>query len=317
MLFALSFLGQIPMDESTPRPLNREQQQAKDRIEALGGGVLRHYGVDGPPLDRISFKDRFTDAEIPLLWPFCEAPPISMGFGKAKLTDRGVASALQRFPSLKGLTIWQMPVGDIALAPLEHFDQLEEVSLGETQITSETLRYVGKQAKLFHLTISETNVDDSGMRHLEQLKELKRLFVGNTRLTSAGLGSIAKITSLQSLLLNDTQVDDEGLHQLTPLENLEVLRLDGTQVTNAGMVHIAKLKSLKTLYVHRTKVDENGLAALQNMPKLEEVRWVLVPDKATPEQKRFHFRFHAYLPAHFDRARDAREKFERGELKFE
>ncbi|MCI0359613.1 MAG: hypothetical protein L0211_14145, partial [Planctomycetaceae bacterium] len=59
-----------------------------------------------------------------------------------------------------------------------------------------------------------------------------------------------------------------------------------------------------------------GLVSLKDMPNLEDVRWEgsRVP---TPETKRFHAGFILYLPANAHKWKDVREKFDRGELKFD
>jgi len=297
------------------RELPAEQFAAARQIILLGGNVWLNHRTGKVPAESVSFQgERFTDAAVPLLWPFRNTPIRGIGFVRTKVTDDGIAQAFQSFPTLKSITVFEMPVGDAALAPLERFNDLEHVSLGQTQITSASLRHFAHQSSLAHISISETAVDDAGLKHLEGLSQLKWLSLGNTKITSAGLVSIGKIDSLEKFLgLNDTPVDDEGLKYLVSLQKLETLGLDGTRITNAGMVHLARLFSLKELYVGRTKVDAEGLALLQNMPKLEEVRWV-DHEKATLEQKRFHARFILYLPANANRWKDAREKFERGEL---
>jgi len=318
-LTILVSLGQAPVNdepkfvESRLQLINnlpQEQFQTAKKIILHGGDVSPYEkGSIG-----ISFTgNNFTDAELPLLAPFYGTSVASVSFIRAKVSDAGIASALARFPSIRSIHIFEMSASDVATAPLSQFHDLEYVDFGGTTITAASLRHMAHQPRLSSLSVSPTNCDDTGLKYLEGLRQLKWLALGKTKITSAGLVSLGKIVSLETLLLNDTQIDDEGLKHLESLQNLQTLRLDGTKITNRGMAHVAMLAALKDVDVERTQVNEEGIALLQNMPKLDEVRWV-DEEKATLDQKRFHFRFHAYLPANRGRWKEPRERFERGEL---
>jgi Leucine-rich repeat (LRR) protein len=331
LLFLIpSLIGQPPM-EVIIRPLREvhpervqlwkqlppEQRIAAEQIEALGGGVMMNHVTGKPPAELVIFRgDRFTDTELRLLLPFRGTELYGLALTQAKITDAALARSLEDFPKLRHIGVTDMAIGDKALTPLERLNDLEDIVLSRTNVTSAVLPLIGRQHGLTSLDIADTKVNDVGFKYLEGLSKLTRLSAGRAKFTSVALASIGKLTNLESLTLHETQIDDDGLVHLSSLQSLQSLRIDGTNITNAGMVHVAKLNALRDLDVERTKVDEKGLALLQNMPNLREVRWV-DEEKATPEQKRFLARFLLYLPANANRWKDAREKFERGELKFE
>jgi hypothetical protein len=325
LILVLAAIAQGPMNTQPQfvesrlellKSLPPHQFEGAEKIIMLGGDVW--LSDKDPQLVSLNFRGkRFTDEQVPWQWPFRGAKVYGIAFVNASVSEEGIARSLEEFPAIKSIAVTQMHVGDKALAPLDRFNELENVSLGETHITSASLRHMSHQRRLQYLSIPATKIDDAGLINLERIPTLKSLDLGNTAVTSGGLKSIGKIASLESLGLHNTRVDDEGLVHLTELRSLRSIRLDGTRITNAGMAHIARLSSLKDLYMDRTEVDESGLALLQNMPKLEEVRWLEDEERATPEQKRSHAKFHLYLPANLDRWKDAREKFERGELKFD
>jgi len=322
-VIALSALGQQPMDFKARQiedsisllgKLPRDQFKAAKQIILLGGDVWPCPAPQDNVPERIAFTGpKFTDREIRLLEPFYGTSVYTIGCGNTRLTNEGIARMLAQFPNAKNVGVMEKNARDGALAPLAGFHDLEQVTFRGQGFTSSCLKHLTRQSKLRQIDVSETPIDDGGLQYFENLQALKWLSLGRTKITAAGLSSLGKINSLETLLINETDVDDVGFKHLEGLQKLQSLRLDGTKITNRARVRIAKLSSLKDLCVENTQVDEKGLAILQNMPKLEEIRWV-DPEKATPEQKRFHLRFHFYLPAHRDRWKDQREKFERGEL---
>jgi hypothetical protein len=310
----------IPLRELYPnkiqdwKRLPPEQRSASEQIEALGGGILMHYGNEGRQIDLITYKGRqFTDDHVPLLRAFSANPPYSVGFVNTKLSNEGIAGALACFQSLKSVHVSEMPIGDSALHTLEKFVDLEQLTLSETLATSAVLQHVAGHKPLWNLDVARTMVDNSGLNHLSGHANLKWLNVGKTQVTSACLPAIGTLARLESLTLHDTNVSDEEFIHIANLQNLTSLQLSGTRITNAAMSHVAKLTALKDLDIEGTAVDEKGLALLKDMPHLRVVRWV-DSEKATPDQRRFFAKFILYLPGNMDRWKEIRGQLDRGEI---
>jgi len=296
------------------RALPPDQFEAARKIVDLGGNVWQKKPPDDPRVNMIVFSgEQFTDAELALLEPFRGKPIRDIAFVNAKVSEAGIVRTLRDFPDQKAVCVTQMPIGDLALAPLAQFRDLEDVQFSSTKITSAILPLIGQQRGLKHLSLGETAVDDTGFAHLEGLSKLEFLGLNNTIITSAALTSIGKLTNLEIMTLRGTQIDDDGLKHLTGLKRLRQLDISETKITNAGMVHIAQLSGLDKLTVTNTKVDAKGVALLQKMPKLKDVDWV-DHEKATLEQKRFHGRFSLDLPANANLWKDLREQLQRGEV---
>jgi hypothetical protein len=88
---------------------------------------------------------------------------------------------------------------DSLLALLQELHQLEDLSLGGTQVT------------------------DEGLIHIKMMTGLKKLSLYNTQITDAGLSHLRGATQLESLDLVSTRVTDHGCEELqAALPNLEI-----------------------------------------------------------------------------------------------
>ena len=78
--------------------------------------------------------------------------------------DRGALDALATLPKLRSLRISaQSDLGDAEAASLQHFSNLEELNLSDTNVTDASLRYFASMPRLKHLVLSRTKITAAGI----------------------------------------------------------------------------------------------------------------------------------------------------------
>lgn len=135
------------------------------------------------------------------------------------------------------------------LAELEEgLEELTELKLNGSQVTSEGLVALEKFEQLESLDLSSTKLGNSAM---EQLKEVH------------GAGHLKSLTTLS---LVGAPVDDMGLYFLKDMGQLKHLSLSNTQVTDTGLELCVHLPELESLDVSYTGVNGSGFKFLKDCP---------------------------------------------------
>jgi hypothetical protein len=188
----------------------RQQKEAVEEIEKLGGGVLYDYQIQQPGgllpgthppgpawLRNLLGEDFFTTV-------------VYASFVYSPVTDAGLEH-LKGLTRLRGLAIVEAKATGVGLEPLKGMAQLQTLDFDLTPIT------------------------DVGLKYLKGLRHLQLLHLGRTKVTDAGLEHLKVLTQLRTLDLWDTQVTDAGLEHLKGLRQLETLSLKRTRVTDGGV----------------------------------------------------------------------------------
>jgi hypothetical protein len=217
----------------------REQRQAIEAIEKLGGSVWCFPTSDGIGRKVLTLVERLTGEEL-----YVDAVQVSLP-GKA-VRDGGL-SYLSGFTGLRQLFVRN--VGPGACRPSE--------------ITKVGMTHLQGLTELERLYMNNIGVTDDGLGYLRGLTQLKHLEVGATDVTDAGLKHLHGLTQLEGLNLSMTEVTDAGLEHLNGLTRLEYLNLDMTKVTDAGLEHLQRLTQLRQLDIGGTAVTDAGVAELQ------------------------------------------------------
>ena len=142
------------------------------------------------------------------------------------------------------------------LSQIEHFDQLEELSLDGPGVTDAALVHLAGLSRLKVLDLGDTRISDAGLVHLEGLTELQDLSLAfsGARISDAGLAHLKGLTKLQNLnLMGLARVGDAGLAHLKGLTRLQWLDLADTGVSDAGLVNLKGLTQLRTLNLRKTR----------------------------------------------------------------
>ena len=142
------------------------------------------------------------------------------------------------------------PEGELTEADLEKVTFFDLAG----SCTDEGLKEVAKLQNLEGLTLHNTQITDEGLKEAAKLQKLKELNLGGTlpftgKTTDKGLKEVAKLQKLEQLWLSGTQITDEGLKEVAKLQNLERLSLNATKVTDEGLKEVAKLQMLQQLYL--------------------------------------------------------------------
>ncbi|MEX2119042.1 MAG: glycosyltransferase [Pirellulales bacterium] len=199
-----------------------------------------------------------------------------------RLVVRGqwfTGAGLARLPArrLARLSLGSSGAHDEALAKIGKFQQLEELELDETNVTSSVLAHLEPLEQLKSLNMSGTGVSDAGFSAIGKLSRLESLDLGRTRVTGQSLRHLANLQQLRSLNLAHTGVDDEGLSHLGELPRLESLALENTAITGAGFGRLEGLDALVSLNLNGTRVGDSALRQLGELPNLKRLEMSSTP----------------------------------------
>jgi hypothetical protein len=202
------------------------------------------------------------DVQAQIMWTRIGPPRLQAALGsRAYLLDR-----VDRV----GLNSWYPPPDDHVIH-LKAFHRLKDLSLWDSRVGDDALRYVGACGALEELYLHNLPITDAGLAHLRGLKRLRVLTLSNTRITDAGLAHLARLSNLEELHLDKEHyiegpginVTDRGLAHLENLPRLRELDLRGLPITDAGLVHVGRVQSLKSLGISETAVTAGGLPHLR------------------------------------------------------
>ncbi|MDP6795041.1 MAG: c-type cytochrome domain-containing protein [Verrucomicrobiota bacterium] len=114
-------------------------------------------------------------------------------------------------------------VKDKHIAPLADIQNLSELDLGNTQITSAGLAHISRANSLTKLSLANTATDDSGLKQIEGLSNLMSLNLYNTKVTDAGLASLKDMKFLRKVYGWQSGITDKGVAELKKaLPNVDV-----------------------------------------------------------------------------------------------
>lgn len=104
--------------------------------------------------------------------------------------------------------------GNITYLSLYEYDQ---------PVTDAMLEIAAQFEDLEDLSLDDTNINDDQLRYLCRLTKLKDLDLAGTRITDAGLGHLHGLTNLENVWLNETRVTADGIRKLRhALPNAEI-----------------------------------------------------------------------------------------------
>ncbi len=113
------------------------------------------------------------------------------------------------------------------MAHLDALTNLEDLLLGDTQITDAGMIHLKGLTKLERLELHDTKITDAGLVHLKGLTNIEWMSLSGFEITDAGLVHLEDLTSLEDLCLWDTKVTDEGVKKLREaLPNCDIHHLD-------------------------------------------------------------------------------------------
>lgn len=188
-------------------------------------------------------------------------------------SDRITGAGLDQLagPMLVRLILGNTAAHDDALKNVGKFQQLQQLELLETDVTSGVLKHLGGLAQLKILRLSGTGVSDTGFSEISKLTALESLELARTKITGQSLRHVANLDKLKSLDLRNTRVDDAGLSFLGKLILLEALLLENTPITGASFGQLGALDNLVELNLNGTRVGDSALQQLGELPTLQRL----------------------------------------------
>ncbi len=149
--------------------------------------------------------------------------------------DGDLVELARQFPDTRDLMLGCTQVTDVGLSNLQHFHNLDSLSLQRLPITDQGLRNLTGHCDLTFLDLSATSITDEGLKCLIELPRLEELRLSNTRVSDKGLTHLRGHRNLKLLVLYDTVVTQQGITELRKsLPDCEIKRKQHVPHTERG-----------------------------------------------------------------------------------
>lgn len=136
------------------------------------------------------------------------------------------------------------------LGDLSH--QCVVLNVEGTQISDESLQFIGNYERLRQLQLSGTKITDSGLQHLRDLQSLKHLELDCKSISDTGLVNLEGLKNLKVLYLPESAITEQGLDSLARFKNLQELHVTVKEVTHEIIDKLqTKLPKCKIIYQER------------------------------------------------------------------
>lgn len=145
---------------------------------------------------------------------------------------------------------------DRGLIHFRHNTTLKELSLRETQITGEGMKYISSMSNLKELDIDGLPIDKKGFREIAKMDQLTKLCISNSILDDKALEIFYGMKKIRELYLDGTRISDVSMPWIGSLPKLQCVYLDGTLVTDVGIKCLFGKKHLYLVSLDKTKVTE-------------------------------------------------------------
>jgi hypothetical protein len=188
-----------------------------------------------------------------------------------QVTDAGMVH-IKDVPRLEELTLGQSNVSNTGLWHVGQLTGLRKLYLRSDTISDDGLQYIGNLSELDRLGLCGVDVSDAGLVHLKGLTNLTGLWIVDTNISGTGLENLSELPGLDNLRIRAAPITDSGLGGLRALTRLRRLSLSDTRaVTDVGLSHVGKLPQLEWLMLVNVPVTDAGLAHLEQMPCLDNL----------------------------------------------
>ena len=163
------------------------------------------------------------------------------------------------------------------LAPISHLTGLQILTLSETGITNEQMKYLKPLRALRALELSqEFSIGNAGMASLKDLPALEYLDL-DTGATDAGLKHVGQLPNLRWLRIRTGKIYGPGLAELVNLPRLERLCIWGTSpISDRHIKYLEGLTQLKslTLWGIADRLTDASVASIAKLKNLEELHFI-------------------------------------------
>lgn len=187
---------------------------------------------------------------------------------------------LEDFLKIKSITLNPVTLDNeyvpIEFDDLQYFRNLESLSISNTKIDEEELKYIYTLPELKRLSLYDCSLDT--LKDINYLKKLEVLEFSH--LNYNDISSISTLSNLKELKIAGTNIDS-----LEFIRNLNLISLDISYSTISNLEVIKEMYTLQKLYIKNINIDINDIIKLPSIlelhvsdDKVEEVKQ-LVTDK--------------------------------------
>ncbi len=142
------------------------------------------------------------------------------------------------------------------------------------KVTDEWMVEVAKFQQLEELSLVDSQVTDEGLSKLRKLSLIRARLSENERLTDKAMETVADWEKLKTLdLFNLPNLTDEGVHTIRGLASLEELILANNELTDKSVEVLQGFKKLKYLGIGANFIEFRSYEAIQDALPNCKVNW--------------------------------------------
>lgn len=183
-------------------------------------------------------------------------------------------------------------IGSNHLGMIRYLDEIESLSLDQSDVDSEALLSLACLPALRELSVANTDIDDRLLRAVGKYQKLEALDFQGTLVTENGLQELADCDQLHTLIMNDACATDEALVVVGKHPNINHLEacadresppnwyhkgfgghllIDSDQISDRGLGAIDSTARFSSLYLRSPKITGSFLRGWGSLEDLEYV----------------------------------------------
>jgi hypothetical protein len=156
-------------------------------------------------------------------------------------------------------------------AKLASLQELSELSLAATPVSTAIVRELAKLDRLTSLDLSDCAVKPGALADLARGASLTVLKLRGCALAEEDFSTISRLSHLSELDLAHSNVTDADVERLAALTRMSAMRLAKTRVSGKGLRLLRGLRDLRILDVRGMVLDDGDLDCIFGFPELDEL----------------------------------------------
>jgi len=226
-----------PEDRGTPASATAEVLKVTARVKELGGEVV------------------YSDGRI---------VGIDLAKGRMSASDEDIA-LIAKIDDLFEFRAAGNAITDVSCKLLAGFENLESISLENTQVTNAGLQQLGQLKKVHTLRLRRNpRLTDEALSQLPHWKELDTVALIESEFTDAAIDPLIRCPKLRDVDFRGTVgITGAGLAKLHQLK-IRAIRLGGPTIDNHAAAHVSRLPQLYILSIEDAAITD---AAIGYFPK--------------------------------------------------
>lgn len=147
---------------------------------------------------------------------------------------------------------------------LKKLNNLVKLTINQTDINSDELKYLEGNASLQILSITGIDNADNSLNYICNIPNLKWLEIkdDDRGVTDAGITKLKYLRKLSGLYIPLSEISDKGILSITNNFKISLLYVNGKGITNSGIRLLGKLKTINHLYIRSPNINDDTLILL-------------------------------------------------------